>query len=536
MNTIFANTVLYLAPSRLIRARSLSSPSYAFTASFLVLLWLVSSWLSFASLKSTIFTRWADNAFRFWTIAISCCLGLALARSMLLLLVDPLRVDKTQPYNLQAWSVGAAIVEYTARKWAIRRGRPVPFDVKIWELKDYCQKQHRVWKMRIAKREYFEALRRKKISYRNSVLLLSALSNESSSAETVHGTLPGRLEDAEAFLHLEVEHENDSETKLSGLEAFLSLSSDLERDLRFNIGDRVILVPNSEKETEQLDVPDSTATALTELECRKGSVMMVLHDLNHVIFDGHDTPQMVPVSMCQKLKENDNLFGHKLNETVEKSLELSETLRLSSDSYEDNKGDPSGIVNMSNDDISVKRSDTLQFLDAIHEGGHHVDAVSDKKKSMLRPDTVQFLDGNHEGNQDDLTDADSSPAASSRFMRTAQKARTIEEALAVGGWRFSRGKNHIVYTRQIRIDDGETRKQSFSMAKTPSNHRSAKNALSTLNRLNEHDRPVESEEDAAGAKGLICYKCCRLLPEHAFSKTQRKKNTPKCGECAAKAQ
>jgi hypothetical protein len=61
------------------------------------------------------------------------------------------------------------------------------------------------------------------------------------------------------------------------------------------------------------------------------------------------------------------------------------------------------------------------------------------------------------------------------------RARTVEEALVEGGWKLERTTKHIKYSRRVHLsENGEARKQTFVLSKTPSDRRASRNALSTL--------------------------------------------------------
>lgn len=119
-----------------------------------------------------------------------------------------------------------------------------------------------------------------------------------------------------------------------------------------------------------------------------------------------------------------------------------------------------------------------------------------------------------------------------------------------GNWKLKRKKNHIIYSRPILNDDGESQEQHFTMASTASDCRASKNALATLNRLNDdyeaednnNDDDQENQTGSSSHEMLCCVACSRCLPHDQFSKNQLKKaaNTEsggaKCKNCIEEQQ
>ena len=63
------------------------------------------------------------------------------------------------------------------------------------------------------------------------------------------------------------------------------------------------------------------------------------------------------------------------------------------------------------------------------------------------------------------------------------RARTVEEALTEGSWTVMQGGKHIKLRRTTKDSNGEGRTQTATLACTPSDHRSRKNALALLRRM-----------------------------------------------------
>ena len=96
-----------------------------------------------------------------------------------------------------------------------------------------------------------------------------------------------------------------------------------------------------------------------------------------------------------------------------------------------------------------------------------------------------------------------------------KKARAVEEALIEGGWKLERSKNHLIYSRRVKIQESsETRKQNVAMAKTPSDGRASKNALALLRKLNE---VLHEDEDADNSgETSECKECLKEKSNRNF--------------------
>jgi hypothetical protein len=83
------------------------------------------------------------------------------------------------------------------------RGRPTLYEQEMKRLKEKCDSQYRIWKMRSTKKCFDEALKRKWITSGECVLLLTEFAHkfvEVNGVEVVEGVLPVSLADAEKFL------------------------------------------------------------------------------------------------------------------------------------------------------------------------------------------------------------------------------------------------------------------------------------------------------------------------------------------------
>lgn len=410
-----------------------------------------------------------------WVKAASLVFGTWLIVSLLLFLGEPLRVGNKGSTLLRVWNVSATIVEALARKCAILLGLPVPFDTKIQRLKEYCQTKHREWRIRIARQEYYSALRRKKITYEQCQLLLESFAEWNSNTEHEEGVLPGDLDEAEAFLQVAIEGRitaNEKSNEQCKLGAFHELAELVEKRLAFSVGDRVLVKDGDDSGSSGLR--PNGEIALANFDRRKGSVVEVFSANNMVLFDGQRSPLLVSTSACQLLNAHDEL---------------------------------------SDDEVSVN-PETAEPIHSAFE--FETEAADADKESQEGSSSDGVEDGEAKVRED--------------CHQRKRKARTVEEALQEGGWQLIRKKKHLRFRRLIVTSDGKPSEQHFTMAKTSSDCRAGMNALSTLSKLNEAGAPMQ-DKSASSGRILCCTICGLPQPDSAFSKNQVKKGTLKCKTC-----
>lgn len=499
---------------------------------------------------------------------------------------------------MRIWIVSATIVKILFRAIAMGFGTPVPFDAKIQALKQSCQQQHNAWMVRISRREYYRALRRKKITYMDCQLLLESFVEWNAKKGRAEGVLPGNIADAEAFLRVEIEEPRESEHEArSQLQAFAELTDCVEDSLTFSVGDRVLVKAELMVERTPFSgtVPmESNEIVPTKSGGRKGSVVAAFPCGNVVLFDGSFLPELVSASSCQLLNSHDkpddgsNCEADQLEATAILN-ELFSTNDVDThvsnndddnDDDDDDYGDEEEEGEIASDDDDDKEEEPIAG-DVHRKGKHEAPTVEDDKE-----EEPMAGDGRRRGLEDDKEEEEQEPISGEtrrkgkRKARTVEndkeekpfagetrhkgkpiartveddeeeeepiagdtrrtgkrKARTVQEALEEGGWKLIKTKKHIRYRRVIQSPAGKDREQHFTMAKTPSDHRASKNALSTLNRLNESNAPpLPSAEQAPADEDVhLCSVCVSYKLESSFSKKQIKKGTLKCKDCVAEA-
>jgi hypothetical protein len=110
-----------------------------------------------------------------------------------------------------------------------------------------------------------------------------------------------------------------------------------------------------------------------------------------------------------------------------------------------------------------------------------------------------------------------------------QRALTVEEALVSGGWKLVRAKNHIRYSRFVKVRDG-VKKESLTLAKTSSDWRAKRNSLALIRRLNNNSCVAHQSNEETST--VFCSVCHHMKSSLHFSKTQlRKGDLSKCMDC-----
>lgn len=477
---------------RLMTSRLLVVPGKKFTLVFILSLWVFVSWLCMATtekclqyihpMHSLVFLFALSQGFAIWSL-----------HSLNGIFKTIFRLSEDSSYL----TVVSCCTEYIQRAIAAKLGNPTPYDQEMMRLKGVCRTQYQAWKTRIAKRDFDLALKRKRITCRNSVLLLTEFAEnyyETEDEEVIEGVLPVELSEAEEFLKLRVE-EKTSCTEIvhlaphvslsnylsaakedhdrSSIESIVELSAKVQECAQFSEGDRVIVDLDEDDVAKDCSDPTNTSCECCAEFDRKGahtgSVAFSTATLCFVHFDGEPVmfPTPVPIHLCSILDENTPVL----------------------------------------------------LLD--DNPAHSDDSILSSEESFKE-----------DVSSDDDEGADI-PIEQKRHAPQAQKrARTVEEALKEGGWVFQRSKKHIKYSRRVKLK-GESRKQNVTFSKTPSDWRAEKNLLALLRRLNEE---IDEDEVTEDEETLICSECKKARPASKYSKAQCKKGAKRrCKLCVTKS-
>lgn len=475
---------------RIIRSRKIVVLGDGYSYVFVGALWLLVSWLSVKSTQVFLFLV-SFQLHSFVEVVIGQVLSLwtlhsltgSLGRSVF-------HVDAEE----SSWYLVKCCVESIYRAWTDYRGMPDPYNTELTRLRSEVREQYAIWKFRIAKMDFYTALKRKRITNRECVLLLTEFAHtyiEKDGEEIVEGELPVKLSEAEEFLKLRVDGQEpcteislDANQALKNylsrgdkgggstlsIEGIHDLSKKIYSCVEFSEGDRVMVrdedYDSYEEDDDCSDEGLGQSSALVSRRSKTGSVVFSTATLCFIHFDGEaaTTPTPISINLCSKLDE----------------MPIEEKKKESLPAVTDDESEDDGYV------VSTTGSKT--------------------EKEEEERDTVVA-------------------------SKPQKKARTVEEALIEGGWKLERSKNHLIYSRRVKIQESETRKQNVAMAKTPSDGRATKNALALLRKLNE----VLHEDEDADNSGEIseCKECLKEKSNRNFSKTQLKKaeNNRKCKAC-----
>jgi hypothetical protein len=495
---------------RIKRSRMLVAPGVEYSLVLVGLTWAILGWLSYFAIELLLRLL----SFPVHSIAYPLVLGLAFAFWTMYALVGIFKTIFQLNNTCSSWEVVVCCAEYIHRTIAVLRGRPTLYEQEMKRLKEKCDSQFRIWKMRSAKKCFDEALKRKWITSGECVLLLTEFALkfvEVNGVEVVEGVLPVSLADAEKFLQLRVEEpmpSNESsvqnylsrrrhrrrqprqkkrkylklcQTEQRGADMPCATASDDDADFddfgeyanernslellhdfnnmiqnvfEFSKGDRVIV------DVEGINGDEDTSTeqvcsSLVLRRSRTASVGFMTATLCFVHFDGEPATSSIPVPVdrCSLIQEN----------------------------YKDDRSSPKGIADTRSEDASVESSDD--------------DDISD-----FAPQAPQ------------------------------QRALTVEEALVSGGWKLVRAKNHIRYSRFVKVRDG-VKKESLTLAKTSSDYRAKRNALALIRRLNNGSCVAHQSNEETST--VFCSTCHEMKSPFHFSKAQLKKGdiTRKCIDC-----
>ncbi|KAL7552491.1 hypothetical protein ACHAWF_015736 [Thalassiosira exigua] len=484
---------------RISRSRMIVSPRGIYALSFIGSSWALISWVCWFATKTLLHCILPG----LYSICIPMVIAQAFTLWTLYSLVAMMKAVLSLSREESSWHVVICCTEYIQRTLSTMLGRPTPFDQELKRLNDKCQSQYRIWKVGIAKRNFYAALKRKRITNRECLLLLTNFANkyvEKGDKEIVTGVLPVPLTEAEEFLKLKVEEnvpcaeipltadeslknyletESDQRANYSSpIEDLHMLSYKVHDCVQLSEGDRVIVNSDLNSSNCEGTCADDNAglsdcTELVYRRSRTASVAFCTATLCFVHFDGEpvEIPTPVPINLCSILDEH-SLDEHQCHSTEDDDEDLS---------------------------FSRAMTESLTLNDE--------DDVDEEKRAEPIP-------------------------------QPQSKARTVEEALRQGGWKLVRSKNHLKYSRRVNV-----KKETVTLSKTSSDWRASRNALSLLRRLNDDseaeqagEKPAANETSNGHLSEVLCSCCCAMKSLDQFSKNQLKKcERRKCKVCVSDA-
>ena len=325
---------------RLAQSRLVAVPGKGYSFIFVVLVWAFSSWLCTATTRKGLQYFYHHLHSSLLLHGISQCFTLWLLYSLVGIFKRIFRLSE----DSTSMTVVSCCTEYIHRTISAKLGMPTPYDQEITRLRGTCKSQYREWKLRIARREFKAALKRKRITNRESVLLLTEFAEhyyETANEEVVKGELPFELSEAEAFLKLQVEEQasytetttlspdealqnyltvGEGHDNRSSLDSLSELTLMVRECVQFKEGDRIVVKFDKTDECDEThdkadtdeNKSDSVATFPTCPCCRArrrgqqtASVVFSTATLCYVHFDGESAliPFPVPIHLCSLLDE-----------------------------------------------------------------------------------------------------------------------------------------------------------------------------------------------------------------------------------------
>ena len=344
---------------------------------------------------------------------LSTGLGIWWMISSLQMLKHPFRVPHCESSMQEAWLVIECFLEMSRRQLATWRHQPAPFDKELRCLQRACTRQYRTWKVRMARRDFYVALKRKRISFDGCERLLLTFLDagpqvvvDDDEIDDADGVLPGTLEEAEEFLNLNIDDDSDAkETKnhVSIDYCFQKVADAIEEHLQFSPGERVVVdmsVDDDCKPNAYGEGSQSIVLAAAESTTRTGSVVYTFPGYAMVLFDGQPPPPVaVPASKCRPEQEDSHVTDNALLE---------------------------------DESLSVVKETSVANTDA-----------AKATEPAAAPDTT---------------------ASSSTTSK--RKYKTVQEALDEEGWTIVRTKRHICYRRVAKSANGQHHEQHFVRSKT----------------------------------------------------------------------
>ena len=476
---------------RVKRSRMLVTPGVEYSLVLVGLTWLILAWLSYFAIE--LLLRLLSSPVH--SIAYPLVLGQAFAFWTMYALVGIFKTVFQLNNTCSSWEVVVCCAEYIHRTIAVMRGRPTLYEQEMKRLKEKCDSQYRIWKMRSAKKCFDEALKRKWITSGECVLLLTEFAHkfvEVNGVEVVEGVLPVSLADAEKFLQLRVEEPMPSNEA--------SVHKYLSRRRRRH--------QPRQKKRKYLQFRQSEQRGAGNMPCAAASD----DDDDDAGFDSYDEDS------GEYAHERNSLeLLHDFNDMIQNVFEFSKGDRVIVD-VEGINGDEDTSTEQVCSSLVLRRSRTASvvFMTAtlcfVHFDGEPATSpipVPVNRCSLIQEnykDDRSSPKGIADTRSEDASVESSDDDDISDIASQAPRALTVEEALVSGGWKLVRTKNHIRYSRFVKVRDG-VKKESLTLAKTSSDWRAKRNALALIRRLNNNSCVAHQSNEETST--VFCSTCKR---------------------------
>lgn len=329
----------------------------------------------------------------------------------------------------------------------------------------------------------------------------------------VEGVLPGGMEEANAFLDIEVEDSSKEENMFiedSARGAFASIGDEMKTSL-----DRRVLINKSVLARSPDETTDSTSHELVRYdgEALSGIAILSNDDVTLVRVDKINALLPVSTRLCSFVRATSS----------------EDTISIEIDGGDESESDTEEVFN---------EDDVMKALErARHRRAR--DDLEIKPKTAKIKVKVKTRKSTKTMPQQDRDGADNSEEVERKSASKPSRHQTVREALKAGGWKLIRMKKHLVYRRKIKAENGGEKEshQTVTMSKTPSDWRTKQNILSNLRRLDEEVEARDENTNPEEAPGLWqqCAECHENMTSENFSKNQLKRKNPRCKQCVGAA-
>ena len=489
---------------RLRQARELSAPSAFLSAFCIFTMTSILFWLSYEGMIRAPMISTSSPTLVF---ALAGFLALTCLSPTLGFLDGPLhvkhRANSSMPQRI--WTTTTCLCERLRRALSVWRGLGTPFEREVRDLMTSCEKQQRIWLQRCCERDFYRALHRTRIDSAELELLLMAMATKQTSGH-VEGVLPGGMEDANAFLDIEV-NDSSKEENMDSIEdsargAFASIGDAMKTSL-----DRRVLINKSVLARSPDEAIDSTGqeVVLYDGDALSGIAILSNDDITLVRVDEINALLPVPTRLCSFVRatSSEDFLGIEIN-------------------GDESESDTEEVFNEDDDMKALQRARHRRTRD------EKIKLKTKKIKVKTRKSTKPMPQQDEDG-------ADNSEEAEHKSAPKPSRHQTVREALKAGGWELIRMKNHLVYRRKIKSENGGEKEshQTVTVSKTPSDWRTKKNILSNLRRLDEEVKAGDENSNLKGQPGLWqqCSECHENMTSDNFSKNQLKRENPRCKQC-----
>ena len=342
------------------------------------------------------------------------------------------------------WKGASDLVSAIERWYYLWRGWPCPFEQKVLRLNTYCTNQQIVWSRRLATKDYYTYLRRKRVTFGRGEQLLLALGEQLAEKDGRFGTydfqgeLPGTIEEATAFLDLQEDTDCDEDENAPSQSSLEAIAAEVATSLQeFPVGTRVALAETTpfsydgtaySSDIDALTIGCHVGTVISSFVSGSGVVL--------VLFDGRSTAEFVSPSSLRRLLDTSVVEDDDKSPLPEKNMKTTQKEAKNARCVGD----------------SQRKSEVNS---SVNDGEFHKETSSEEEEAAAAVETTisEASDDNSVADveEDDEAKAKDEPPIVTDETNKSRKLRTIREALEEGDWVFHRAKKHILYRRKVAV-------------------------------------------------------------------------------------